>query len=217
MIGVTARQRVQTYDKQKRLRPDVSCLRWWCSPAPLQGFEFEATFILNTALFNLVGALPVLPGPCQVLRWSDFAHTVAPSYMESMHADREKDDMIVVQTRLAEDRVMSTGCIVLGDFSTEWVVGSTFYYEPELKFSSGLLPQRRRWMNGTLAAFIYLVRDDVLVSANARHKPNQTGHRSALMLGLHYLLTKAIALVSPSPSLCCCRCMWSARSRSCGR
>ena len=115
---------------------------------------------------------------CQVLRWSDFAHTVAPSYMESMHADREKDDMIVVQTRLAADRVMSTGCIVLGDFSTEWVVGATFYYEPELTFM-GLLPQRRRWMNGTLAAFIYLVRDDVLVSANARHKPNQTGSYEA--------------------------------------
>ena len=69
LIGVTARQRVMDYKKLSRIRPAVAAaLR--LSPAPLQGFEFEATFILNTALFNMVQALPVLPGPCQLLRWS---------------------------------------------------------------------------------------------------------------------------------------------------
>ena len=50
---------------------------------------------------------------------------------------------------------MSTGCVTQGNFRTEWVPGATFYYEPELKFQS-LLPQRRRWINGTNASFDYL-------------------------------------------------------------
>ncbi len=49
-------------------------LKWWLSPAPLQGFEFEATFLLNTAMFTTVGALPVLPGPCQLMQWRHLAN-----------------------------------------------------------------------------------------------------------------------------------------------
>ena len=40
-----------------------------CSPCPLQGFEFEATAIMSSAMFNLVECLPVMPGPCQLLNW----------------------------------------------------------------------------------------------------------------------------------------------------
>jgi len=39
------------------------------SPAPLQGFEFEATMVLNSAPFNIIEAMPVLPGPCQMFKW----------------------------------------------------------------------------------------------------------------------------------------------------
>jgi cellulose synthase/poly-beta-1,6-N-acetylglucosamine synthase-like glycosyltransferase len=87
VIGTTARQRVMNAEMLKRIRPDITPLRWWLSPAPLQGFEFEATFVLNTALFNIVGALPVLPGPCQVLRWQDFKSYVAVWCVRSLAAD----------------------------------------------------------------------------------------------------------------------------------
>ena len=161
LMGVTARQRVMDYDRLSRIRPRRSrlgsCLTWWLSPAPLQGFEFEATFILNTALFNMVQALPVLPGPCQVLRWEPFDQLVAQWYMDRMKADVVNDSNIVVQTRLAEDRVMSTGCVTNGTYGTKWVPGATFYYEPEKLFQS-LLPQRRRWINGTNAAFEFLAK-----------------------------------------------------------
>ena len=88
LIGVTARQRVETpnanYHPCEKTKlpflqgehngigshPCWKCyLSYYLSPAPLQGFEFEATLILNSALFNLVEAMPVLPGPCQVLDW----------------------------------------------------------------------------------------------------------------------------------------------------
>lgn len=89
LIGVTARQRVETpnlYFHPCESSP-FSCFRgdhtasndarpcWKCyatyffSPCPLQGFEFEATLIMNSAMFNLVEALPVMPGPCQLLNW----------------------------------------------------------------------------------------------------------------------------------------------------
>jgi hypothetical protein len=35
------------------------------SPCPLQGFGFEAILIFNSAMFNLVEALPVMSSSCQ--------------------------------------------------------------------------------------------------------------------------------------------------------
>lgn len=87
LIGVTARQRVETPNlyfhpcedapyawmtgnHDVDARPCWRCyLTFLCSPCPLQGFEFEATLIMNSAMFNLVEALPVMPGPCQLLHW----------------------------------------------------------------------------------------------------------------------------------------------------
>ena len=89
LIGVTARQRVETpglffhpcedspfsflagdHKKSGDMRPCWKCYAtYYMSPCPLQGFEFEATLIMNSAMFNLVEALPVMPGPCQLLNW----------------------------------------------------------------------------------------------------------------------------------------------------
>lgn len=94
LIGVTARQRVETPNLFFHPCEDspFSCLTgdhaasgdqrpcWKCwatfilSPCPLQGFEFEATLIMNSAMFNLVEALPVMPGPCQLLNWQKMKH-----------------------------------------------------------------------------------------------------------------------------------------------
>jgi hypothetical protein len=87
-IGVTARQRVMDDETRREtqaypcwssefVHPDsISALSrlkdkllWWMSPAPLQGYELEAGFLLNIAIFSALGALPCLPGPCQMLWW----------------------------------------------------------------------------------------------------------------------------------------------------
>ena len=44
---------------------------YFCSSAPLQGFEFEASLIVNSAIFNIVEVMPVMPGPCQLLNWKE--------------------------------------------------------------------------------------------------------------------------------------------------
>ena len=95
VIGATGRQRVdepnptfhacsrddnpffcccarEEYERHTELMSDPCSLCWLCyllSPAPLQGFEFEATMVLNSAPFNIVEAMPVLPGPCQLFKW----------------------------------------------------------------------------------------------------------------------------------------------------
>jgi len=187
-------------------------------------------------MFNLVEALPVLPGPCQLLDWPKMrANRVVEEYFDLLfnedsetpgenyikerplpvgyrrsrnsfssesssmpspipsvspiHArsctrsESEDDDdididalvmrssvaatppaqqsssvslteFLRVNMRLAEDRVLSFVSVFSTGFGTKWIPGSTFYYEPEVCFSS-LLTQRRRWINGTVASLLY--------------------------------------------------------------
>lgn len=86
--GATARQRVELPNEYFHPCEEApfSCLQgdhsvsgrqpcWKCwatyilSPAPLQGFEFESSLILSSSLFNIIEAMPVMPGPCQLLKW----------------------------------------------------------------------------------------------------------------------------------------------------
>ena len=88
--GATARQRVALPNDYFHPCEDseFSCLRgdhsvsgrkpcwkcyvcYFCSAAPLQGFEFEASLIVNSAIFNIVEVMPVMPGPCQLLNWQE--------------------------------------------------------------------------------------------------------------------------------------------------
>jgi hypothetical protein len=56
--------------------------------------------------------------------------------------------------RLAEDRILSFVCVFSTGYGTKWVPGATFYYQPEVQWST-LLTQRRRWLNGTFASFLF--------------------------------------------------------------
>ena len=157
LVGTTGRQRAMTPGSMPGY--DSSCgswMRWLASPAMLQAFEFEATFILNTALFSMLGMLPVLPGPCQLLRWE----AVRSAFKEYLKIVRPTagDGFIKALLRLAEDRVLSALVVLRSGGRTIWVPGATFYYPPEMSLES-LIAQRRRWINGTLGAFLYVISD----------------------------------------------------------
>lgn len=235
LIGVTARQRVEFPNKNFHpcedspfyfLRGDHSktgpnpCWRcyanYFCSPCPLQGFEFEASAITTSAMFNLIEALPVMPGPCQLLNWQkmkkfhvveeyfnllfipDVTEKTLPilphnhRYMSmtvpkrqpratTRRADDNASDMDVdimetgalsprntgaaaervtytemmrVNMRLAEDRVLSFVSVFSTGYGTKWETQATFFYQPEVKWQT-LLTQRRRWLNGTFASYLY--------------------------------------------------------------
>eukprot|EP01032_Pedospumella_encystans_P009138 gene9138-10785_t len=215
LIGVTARQRVAFPDAffHPCEKNSLSCLRgdhtattgssnpcWKCylafftSPAPLQGFEFEATLIMNSAMFNMAEALPVMPGPCQLLNWqkmkefrvveeyfnllfnseSDKCLPCLPSSFQRMSDLSVESELYAAPNqnaqstinfteflrtnmRLAEDRILSFVCVFSTGYGTKWIPGATFYYQPELCWQS-LLTQRRRWLNGTFASFLFFFR-----------------------------------------------------------
>jgi hypothetical protein len=87
LIGVTARQRIEMPNKHfhpclesffpflrgQHTLASEACWKCWvayfCSPCPLQGAELEGSLALNLSMFNLVEALPVMPGPCQLFDW----------------------------------------------------------------------------------------------------------------------------------------------------
>lgn len=184
VIGVTAKQRVMNHKIMRQIheypywykkkRKTSFCNRffkqilWWFSPAPLQGFEFESTFLLNTSMFNIVGALPVLPGPCQLLWWShlqvnedyDMENSILDVYFKHLNMDIEKSGIIKVNTILAEDRILSFAMVLRTfDLKTVWVKDAVFNYEPMMSWVK-LLGQRRRWINGTISTFLYYLLDD---------------------------------------------------------
>ena len=177
IIGVTARQKVmdenmrdqiQTYPVWSRNHRKRWCIEklfkniyWWISPAPLQGFEFESSFLINTAMFNLFGALPVLPGPCQLIWWHHLEsckinnESVLDMYFRHLNMDIETSDIIKINTLLAEDRILSFSMIFRTlNLKTIWVPGTSFSYEPMMTWGN-LLGQRRRWINGTISTYIY--------------------------------------------------------------
>ena len=59
-----------------------------------------------------------------------------------------------VNMRLAEDRILSFVTVFATGYGTKWTQGPTFYYQPEVRWTT-LLLQRRRWINGTLCSFAF--------------------------------------------------------------
>ena len=197
VIGVTARQNVMNESTRSEIReypywwhkkrtiPGIvrffKHIHWWISPAPLQGFEFESTFLLSTAMFNLFGALSVLPGPCQLLWWSHLEtnykndHGVLDLYFKHLSMNINTSGIIKTNTLLAEDRILSFAMVLrTNNIKTVWVNGTTFSYEPILSWVK-LLGQRRRWINGTLSTYLYYLfdskgRDELIMSGLANNK-----------------------------------------------
>jgi cellulose synthase/poly-beta-1,6-N-acetylglucosamine synthase-like glycosyltransferase len=181
IIGVTAKQKVMnnltrqqilqypSWWPNKKDRTFLFLLLdeifWWMSPAPLQGFEFESSFLINTSMFTLIKLLPVLPGPCQMIWWKhldkqhNLDNTILDSYFKNLNIDINDENIIKVNTILAEDRLLSLSLIINSqNLKTIWVKSATFSYEP-MTYWVKLLGQRRRWINGTISTFLYYLLD----------------------------------------------------------
>jgi len=125
------------------------------SVVPLQVAEFEATFLLNMEAFNMIGSLPVLPGPCQFYDlWLMINEGVIDKYFQltqdlsAMQQGSLFERMIWFNARLAEDRILSFIATAMTGKRTHVTTGTCFYYDPMRNIMS-LLKQRRRWINGT--------------------------------------------------------------------
>ena len=76
------------------------------------------------------------------------------------------DGLVQGNLKIAEDRILS--CLLVlcdkeggGAWETHWVPSTTFFFEAETTLKD-LVLQRRRWLNGTTAGYLWMLKQPVL-------------------------------------------------------
>jgi len=178
-IAATGRQRVMN----KWQQPDCENEDLWGAILRIvQGYDYDASTVMFNGCFSLWGSLPVIPGPCGLFRLrpllgkedgkttseqaledgatgEDAEQTPFGFYATSTHAAENSQSLQLGNTVLAEDRVLTHAAKFLAKGKTwkvKWNNRSIFYFQSEVSLKS-LVFQRRRWINGTVAAYIFVV------------------------------------------------------------
>lgn len=173
VIAVSGRARVMNVSRQS---PDVAegnclCMRedqtscLCCFRACLrnvQRYEMEATHSVDKPLFSAIGFLPVLPGPCVMMRYQNDDPEVQRNLLQAfdwffdfVHQTPEVAQLIGANLILAEDRILSYAVPISTGLKTKWVHQALFYFDAETE-AEVLARQRRRWNSGTIAGHIWL-------------------------------------------------------------
>ena len=120
--------------------------------------DFELANCVYNGAFSLGGMLPVIPGPCGVYRRSILCDDrVRRAYFSLVNASAHETGIIVGNLKIAEDRVLSYDSVVYGDHSYQGFNPlARFGFEAETNLEKFML-QRRRWINGSIAGYIYLL------------------------------------------------------------
>lgn len=154
--ATTGRQRVMTRDQQGSHEGLFSfgyVLRM------VQLFDFELTNAVYNGAFSLGGCLPVIPGPCGMYRASDLLQdSVRNWYFDVINADPDKTGSVLGNLRIAEDRLLSYSAVMKTEKERYMSFNplAIFYFEGETDLRK-LILQRRRWINGSVAGYIYLL------------------------------------------------------------
>jgi cellulose synthase/poly-beta-1,6-N-acetylglucosamine synthase-like glycosyltransferase len=136
----------------------------------VQRCDFELSFATSVGAFALAGCLPVLPGPCGLYRRETIVSGAGEFYHSFLSMDSNNIGITEANVMIAEDRILSispffskfvkdgsTGELVnYPDMVTTVAPEATFYYESESSIMP-LVKQRRRWINGTIAAYLWLL------------------------------------------------------------
>ena len=124
----------------------------------VQTSEFLVQSLIYYPVFNICGFLPVIPGPCGLFRSSDvLQESVRSFYFDIVNASPQNTSMVIGNFKIAEDRVLAYASVLKtkDDKKQMFINDGVFYFECETSMNAYLF-QRRRWINGTFAAFIYL-------------------------------------------------------------
>jgi cellulose synthase/poly-beta-1,6-N-acetylglucosamine synthase-like glycosyltransferase len=166
-VGATARMRQQTETQEVDLDNYSSIMSSESGGVGvgllrmLQQSWSEHLHLGEMNLADLFGVLPVLHGPCCMLRCEAIANGAVDRYFEMLYSPPEEGGLIQGSLNLAEDRIYSiVATFQVGDRVqkrfTHLCVDQTFYFDNELSLEK-LALQRRRWWNGNQAAMIYYV------------------------------------------------------------
>jgi cellulose synthase/poly-beta-1,6-N-acetylglucosamine synthase-like glycosyltransferase len=126
-------------------------------------------------------------GPCGVYRYAPIRESAVPFYLDLLHQNPDTAGMLLGSLLLAEDRILSYAAVLKAESKgacTAYVPEGTFYCRlPPLLLSvlpltqctrccvlveaetdpEKLLTQRRRWINGTIAGYIWLIQNAGLI------------------------------------------------------
>ncbi len=123
-----------------------------------QAFDYEATSASFTSAFAAAGLLPVLPGPCGMYRYSSIRGPPISFYVNTL-ANDTNPGLLMGSLLLAEDRILSYAAVLKSDTpdaATSFVPEAAFCFDAETQ-PERLIAQRRRWINGTVAGYVFVV------------------------------------------------------------
>ncbi|AYV81628.1 MAG: hypothetical protein Harvfovirus46_11 [Harvfovirus sp.] len=153
--AVTGRQRVMTPEQQG----SDEC--WFSYEGFLRGaqrYDYESSQASYAGAFSLCGMLAVLPGPAGLYRYNAIKKECVGFYLDSVGLHPGEVGYIMGNLFLAEDRVLSYGAVVKTgpNAYTCFVPEAIFYFAAET-LPLMLFQQRRRWINGTIAGYVWLL------------------------------------------------------------
>lgn len=160
----------------------------------IQQIDYEMTYGIQSAAFACAGYLPVLPGPCVMIRFSEINNcreirkidplenltdnnhdnsilkeSAYDHFIYLVETPPNNTDIVIENIKLAEDRILSYSIITHNNKKsyTTWVDGSIFKSQAELNLKSFLF-QRRRWINGTFMCYIWniFIRSEYILSSD---------------------------------------------------
>jgi hypothetical protein len=132
------------------------------------------------SVYNTLGAMHVIPGPCGLYRYSKLG-SLEKGLMHQYFKlfSRSNKGLILGNVELVEDRILGTLLVfppkesskddnvmpVEGWPKTGLVHDAIFYMEAEKPLSQ-LVKQRRRWLNGTFATYIWMLSEGIIGNSN---------------------------------------------------
>lgn len=157
MIGVTGRQRLMSKEQQGS---DESFFSLSTIYRNVQLYDFESSNVIYNGAFSLGGLLPVIPGPSGLYRANNILDdNVREFYFETVNKDPDETGMVLGNLRIAEDRILSYAAVTKSANPAAYVEFNPlaiFYFEAETDLDSFIF-QRRRWINGSVAGYFYLL------------------------------------------------------------
>ena len=155
LSGTTGRQRVMVRDQQGSKE---SIFSFGCILRMIQMCDFEFANAVYNGAFSLGGLLPVLPGPCGMYTTDILQDKVRDAYFDVVNKEPSETGLIEGNLKIAEDRILTYYSVT--KTSEERYLSfnplAVFYFEAETELNK-LMFQRRRWINGSVCGYIYLL------------------------------------------------------------
>jgi len=177
-VGCTGIQQIMTSSEQN-MQDNI----WSSILRKVQYVDYMLSYYIQLVAFSSVGFLPVLPGPCVMLRVSDLFYKkpikINPSddlmeesidypndiikhetpmthYFNVINIPTNETNIIIENVKLAEDRIPSYSIITHNreNVYSTWINGAIFKSQSETSIQD-ILFQRRRWINGSFYCNIW--------------------------------------------------------------